>query len=195
MMVSLTRCYTVGSPSRAPEHLRSSVFSVVVLPKIRFPNQELLDTIGNWERLCLHDGKSLPHFPACSVVAIGHPFLFRFQYHSIFLSPSYLMRLYIRTCCITLLFCCGTFKWKVSLNLAVSPLNVWKVSHKLQKTVLRIQKPPVSSVLSDGFHLCLASPSISTSLLCIPGWPAGRVTSLPPSLSCVHVAHAACLLS
>ena len=38
--------------------------------------------------------------------------LFRFQHHSIFLSPSYLAGPYIRTCYVTLLFCYGTFKWE-----------------------------------------------------------------------------------
>lgn len=119
IMICITRCCIVGAPSTAPRaHEEFSIFccssSSKTLPKSRAVGED-------WEpRVTLSPRQeAMPHPWACSVVATGRPFpnfLFKFQYHSILLSPCYLMGPYIRTYCITLLFCYGTFKWESFFN-------------------------------------------------------------------------------
>lgn len=78
---------------------------------------------------------------------------------------------------------------EVSLDLAASPLNVWKVYHKLQKTVMRIQMSSPFSALSDWFHLCLGSPYATMSLLCAPEGSTGRSRApLPLRAGCTRPA-------
>lgn len=80
---------------------------------------------------------------------------------------------------------------EVSLNLAASPLNVWKVHQKLQKN-----SPEDSDVFSlfSAFWLIsllrLGSPYSPLSLLCAPDWSTHRSPGLPPSSSWVHTTSA-----